>query len=494
MPRRRSLIAGLVAIAILAPLALHVGLAVFLHRQIDALGDEGDTIWVDHGGATVGPFAAWVRVRDPRVHIGAHDEPIVQANRVELVRHSTLWAWLTSGSFHLELSVPELDQDQAWLRAQGAETEQLALIEQLGLGDGSAALSVQVRYTADRDRLTADLAYDNASRSEPTARLAWVLEDVQRQDLYGLAELRMPRVTVQRLTTEYANDALRRRIADLSQAVSLSEATLLRVLPAPLPYQRLADWLARSDGRAQRVHIEPLLSGVVIQGLRHTLPATPGELTIERLELDRVALASPADRLIVRHLRLGMAGAHLPLQALRAPIRQLLRDVGYREPEFDGYLEYEQQPDSGDATLAPIHLRSEAMGTLNAQLRLQGVDPAALRQQPRASLIGASFERAQLSYKEAGLADRLVAALAQRRGASADQFRAWVGRRAQDVLGARREAVMPAVEDFLREPQRLKITAAPAEPVPMRLLLGPAAMGRYGALAERLAVTAQSGD
>jgi hypothetical protein len=346
--------------------------------------------------------------------------------------------------------------------------------------------------------MTAQIAYTNANDAEPAARLRWVLDDVQQQDLDGLAALRMPRVTVQSVTTQYASDAVRAQVADLSRAVSLSEATLLRLLPVPVPYQRAADALARSDGRARRIHIEPLLSGVVIEGLHRSAGPASVNLMIERLELDRLALARSSGQWWVQHLRLGVAGAHLPLDALGPPVRELLRDAGYEEPELDGALVYDHRPESGNIALDPIHLRSEAMGTLDGELRLQGVDPGALRRQPQVSLIGAAFERAGVSYNDAGLVGRLVEALAEQRNTSAARVRTWLRRRAAMIiaerLGARRQAVMPAIDSFLRDPQRLTLSAEPAEPVPMRLLIGPASMGHYGSLAERLVVTAELGN
>lgn len=497
MWRKRRIVKLTLGAVVVLPLLTHGSLALIVHRWLaQTLPVEGARITVARDDVSVGPFAGTVSLANPRVQVAGHESPVIQASRVTLERRNWLLSWFVNGAFDLKLRATGVNQDRDWLQRRGASAEQLDLVTALGLGAGDGDIAIRLAHDPGADSVSARLDYQRGSRR--TAGMRWQADDVQWSDLAGLARLRMPQVDVTTLETDYSDTTVRDHLAAAASQSRLSRTTVLRFLPAPLPLDTARNRLRDAGVAAKRLHIAPMLSGVILEDVEPVTETADPSWQVRRLAIRRLAVARAEGRPVLEQLHLDIQGARRSLSDLPGPATALLREAGYRRPTLDLTTGYQHDPETGDLTIAPVTVSGDGVGELRGKVSLKDVNAATLLDQPRATLVDAMVRNVELTYSDDGLAVALTDALARRRDASVDETRQWLRRRADEsfgpLLGARAEAVLPAVRDFLGDPRTLSLSAKPDEPVAIRMLVGPVTMGRYGAIAEQLAIKASVSD
>jgi hypothetical protein len=492
--RRRPVLSVFLGLALLLPAALHVGLAILVHNRVADITDRTDApVRFQHDGVDVGLFAGTIRIDNPRVRIPGQAAPILTAQRLHLERASSLAGWLWDGRFDLAARLPGMAQNAAWLSRQGASDEQRKVARMLGLTEGNGKARYRLAYVPAKERFRSEFHY-TVSGDEPfSARLKVIADDVAPSAIAALGAMRTPDVGATRVETRYSNEAIRRAVATLAHRARLSEATLLRVLGLPVPYTWLAERLAREQVRVERIHIEPLLSGLRVDGVRRPAPNGSGDWQLEHLQLERLDLARVDTGLMVRELNVRSDGLTVPTGALRPDVAALLDDAGYKAPTLDVSARYRHDPSTGALALAPLTVDAEAMGRLQVAMRLAEVDPARVTRRPTEAFITGAFQDLALRYRDKGLTRRLQEALIARGGAEApsalrQQVRTWIEARTGDQAST----LTQATDTFLANPGRLVVRAEPASAVPIRILAGLAATRRYAAIAERLELTAEA--
>jgi hypothetical protein len=174
-----------------------------------------------------------------------------------------------------------------------------------------------------------------------------------------------------------------------------------------------------------------------------------------------------------------VAGFNLPLALVPAEVRRLLNQVGYTELIIDlgVYMEW----DAAAETLLfdDINVAVADAGSVTASFEIGGVTREMFENldalAPEQMLL-LTFNWAEIRVVDEAVADRLFEWTAQGTNQPADQYRNEFIIGLPFLLGltidrAIAAEVSPPIQQFLREPSILLVTARPEEPVPLVLMM-----------------------
>ncbi|WP_186394247.1 hypothetical protein [Stappia sp. TSB10GB4] len=185
---------------------------------------------------------------------------------------------------------------------------------------------------------------------------------------------------------------------------------------------------------------------------------------------------------------LTVKGIEITAASLDEDGRKSLTDLGYDKLVLGLALEAEWDPDAGVLDISDLTISGAEAATLNASLTLKGMTrevfaklEAAQGNPEEAMGIMQGLEVVSLALRldNESLVDRLLDAQAKESGASREEF---VGQLSAalpmllSVIGNPdfQQKVASAATTFLKDPQSISATAAPAAPVPFAQLLGAA--------------------
>lgn len=177
--------------------------------------------------------------------------------------------------------------------------------------------------------------------------------------------------------------------------------------------------------------------------------------------------------------RVAVTGLAFDVSLWEEPLAGRLGALGYDTLSFDLVAAGRWEAASGDATIRELRVSGEELGTLSLTAEAAGLTPAAF-EAIRESLqnIPALIERLQsisvsaleVSYTDAGLAERLLERAEREGGASRTELVEGLAGAAGQLVGtlgntAFAERVREQVASFLADPDTLTIAATPERPV-----------------------------
>jgi len=181
-------------------------------------------------------------------------------------------------------------------------------------------------------------------------------------------------------------------------------------------------------------------------------------------------------------IHLAANGIHL--DTTRYPFRELnpyLEKMGYRKIKVDFSLEYVFYPKNKTLHLKRLHIQAKHSGSLEISARLNNINLPKIISNPNDKLFlltllpGISVAEVIFSYRDSSLAQRLYHLNAGRHGRSPRDLMLKAVQKletdiaAEETVSIRR--TMQAVVNFLRNPEKIKITIKPEKPVPLGRLI-----------------------
>jgi len=220
----------------------------------------------------------------------------------------------------------------------------------------------------------------------------------------------------------------------------------------------------------------PLSFGYEIKGLDVTTPDT-GRAQIGAAEMSISTTVPPVPtNLFVRN-----EGIRIPVAAVDDPEAQaLFQALGLAEVVWSDETRLYWDEATLDLRLEKFMVDIEGLGRAELSAKFANV-PKSLFEDPEGqgqmALIVAQFVDASLTFKDAGLATKGIAHIAETQGIPENVFReALVAQAAEATAPIQNEAftkmVGTAAADFLRNPGELRVTLAPKAPVPLAQILG----------------------
>ncbi|MCK7613684.1 hypothetical protein [Roseibium sediminicola] len=220
----------------------------------------------------------------------------------------------------------------------------------------------------------------------------------------------------------------------------------------------------------------PLSFGYEIKGLDVTAPDT-GQVKIGAAEMTVSTTVSPIPTSIfVRN-----EGLQVPVSAVDDPEAQaLFQALGLDTVVWSDETRLYWDEATLELRLEKFMVDIDGVGRAELSARFANV-PKSLFEDPEGqgqmALIVAQFVDASLTFKDAGLATKGIAHVAESEGIPENVFReALVAQAAQATAPIQNEAftkmVSEAASKFLENPGELKITLAPQAPVPLAQILG----------------------
>ena len=171
-------------------------------------------------------------------------------------------------------------------------------------------------------------------------------------------------------------------------------------------------------------------------------------------------------------------GLTVPLTFIEGDTRQLLNRLGFTE--FTIGLGVYVKWNEADETLLfeGMHIAIDGAGSIEASFELGGVSRAMIESPDdldEASLLGMSFDWAEIRVRDESVADRLFQWTAEGTNTPADQYRREFIAGLPVILGLTIDrtlalAISPPIQAFLREPSELVISAHPDSPVSLAAL------------------------
>ena len=172
-------------------------------------------------------------------------------------------------------------------------------------------------------------------------------------------------------------------------------------------------------------------------------------------------------------------GLGIPLTLIPGEVRRLLTQVGYTEliMDFGIYVEWDEATET--LLFEDMHIAIVDAGSINASLEIGGVTRLMLEnldQLKPEQMLGLTFNWAELRVVDEAVADRLFEWTAQGTDQPADQYRNEFIIGLPFLLGltidrAIAAEISPPIQQFLREPSVLTLTARPETPVPLAVLM-----------------------
>lgn len=220
----------------------------------------------------------------------------------------------------------------------------------------------------------------------------------------------------------------------------------------------------------------PLSFGYEIEGLDMTVPET-GRTRIGKAEMTVSTTVSPVPTSF--HMR--NQGIRVPVSTIEDPEAEaLFTALGLEEIVLSDETRFYWDEATLDLRLERMMVDIEGLGRAELSAHLANV-PKELFEDPenqgQMALVVAQFVDASLTFKDAGLASKGLAHVAEAEGIPENVFReALVAQAVQMTAPIQNEAftnmVSEAASSFLRNPGELKITMRPAKPVPLAQILG----------------------
>jgi len=220
----------------------------------------------------------------------------------------------------------------------------------------------------------------------------------------------------------------------------------------------------------------PLSFGYEIEGLDMTVPDT-GRTRIGKAEMTVSTTFSPVPTSF--HMR--NQGIRVPVSTIEDPEAEaLFTALGLEEIVLSDETRFYWDEATLDLRLERMMVDIEGLGRAELSAHLANV-PKSLFEDPenqgQMALVVAQFVDASLTFKDAGLASKGLAHVAEAEGIPENVFReALVAQAVQMTAPIQNEAftsmVSEAASSFLRNPGELKITMRPAKPVPLAQILG----------------------
>ncbi|MHA7774599.1 hypothetical protein [Roseibium sp. M-1] len=220
----------------------------------------------------------------------------------------------------------------------------------------------------------------------------------------------------------------------------------------------------------------PLSFGYEIEGLDVTIPEK-GRTQIGKAEMTVSTTVSP----VPTSFHMKSEGLRMPVSAIEDPeIEALLAAIGLEEIVVSDETRLYWDEATLDLRLERMMVDIEGLGRAELTAHLANV-PKGLFEDPenqgQMALVVAQFVDASLTFKDAGLAAKGLAHVAEAQGIPENVFReALVAQAVQMTAPIQNEAftsmVNEAASKFLQNPGELKITLTPQKPVPLAQILG----------------------
>jgi hypothetical protein len=220
----------------------------------------------------------------------------------------------------------------------------------------------------------------------------------------------------------------------------------------------------------------PLSFGYEVEGLDMTVPET-GRTQIGKAEMTVSTTVSPVPTSF--HMR--NQGIRVPVSSIEDPEAEaLFAALGLQEIVFSDETRIYWDEATLDLRLERMMVDIEGVGRAEVSAHLANV-PKELFEDPenqgQMALVVAQFVDASMTFKDAGLASKGLAHVAETQGIPENVFReALVAQAAEMTAPIQNESftsmVSEAASSFLKNPGELKITMRPPKPVPLAQILG----------------------
>lgn len=220
----------------------------------------------------------------------------------------------------------------------------------------------------------------------------------------------------------------------------------------------------------------PRSFGYEIEGLDVTVPDT-GRVQIGKAEMTLFSTVPP----IPTSFHQKSEGVHVPVAALDDPeARALLTALGLDTLVWSDETRLYWDEATKELNLERLGINVEGLGTVEASAKFANV-PRALFEDPQGqgqlAAITAQFVTASFTFQDAGFTSKGLKHAAETQGIPEDALReALVAQAGQATAPIQNPAftkmVSDAVKTYLDDPKSLKVTLAPANPVPLAQILG----------------------
>ena len=230
---------------------------------------------------------------------------------------------------------------------------------------------------------------------------------------------------------------------------------------------------------------------VVIDNVRLNAP-TGGTYNVDRIVVRDFDLLND----VPEHMTLEFKDLSVPVDERNfGPEWESFRDMGYETLTGDMVIDYRVDRANNRIQLKEFSFDVADMGRLTLSFTLGQINPdnvLAYMMDPSAITV----ESVELAYTDASLVQRSLEQAARDQSVSPDELRAQalasmdeVAAEARTVGSARGMAVMQALQEFIKNPQRIRLTARPAQPVSVGSLM---AAGNQYAIMDLLNVEARN--
>lgn len=164
----------------------------------------------------------------------------------------------------------------------------------------------------------------------------------------------------------------------------------------------------------------------------------------------------------------------------------VLNGLGYEDPKFNLNLDYGYDPATRVVNVRHLNLGNDEIGKVEFQLQLSGIqsiDSNSLTAkdvipQLTGLLSAMTFNSGELYYDDEGFAPRLIESHAELAGMTREEYvEMLVGRLKMLKLLKLSDQVILALENFLKEPDTIRIVAKPPVPVNSMILMGGVMVG-----------------
>ncbi len=213
-------------------------------------------------------------------------------------------------------------------------------------------------------------------------------------------------------------------------------------------------------------------------------PPDFGTVTIESLRIDQVDLGAINEERPPLYLTATVEGLVLPVEALPQPE---LAEMGIEELVANIDVDFALDAESGVFDLSTAVVELVDLGTLSIELSLANVAPQVV--DDPMILIGAAIASARISYDDAGLMGRSLAAAAAEEGRSEEElieealariegFRTMAGEERGPATDAALDSLAALVADAQAPEGPLVVTIEPEMPVPLAALISEEAISQ----------------
>ncbi len=164
----------------------------------------------------------------------------------------------------------------------------------------------------------------------------------------------------------------------------------------------------------------------------------------------------------------------------------MFRRLGYEDPRLEMNLDYAFDPETRLLTMRHLNLGHEQIGKMELQLQLQGLQMVEVDQwssteslaQITSLLSSLTLHSAEVHYQDMGYMPRVIQTGAENAGMSEEAYIEQLITRSKLLRYARvPPSMIEVLEEFLRDPDKIRIVADPPAPVNSMVLAGGMILG-----------------